>query len=143
MASDLLARSDIVSIHAPLTQETRGIFNRNCFRAMKNDAMIVNIARGGLIDEPDLIEALRRGDIRFAGLDVFDREPLPEDSPLREMDNVVLTCHSAFYGDTAQATQLSLAYGLVTKTLLDRELNARYIANKSVIQTLQGYQIKK
>ena len=106
----LLSQSDIVSIHAPFTSETQGIFNRDAFRKMKDDAMIINISRGGLINEPDLIEALRQGDIRFAGLDVFEKEPLPEDSPLKKMDNVLLTCHSAFYGDTAQATQLSLAY---------------------------------
>lgn len=139
----LLSQSDIISIHAPLTSETQGIFNRDAFRKMKDDAMIINISRGGLINEPDLIEALRQGDIRFAGLDVFDKEPLPEDSPLKKMDNVLLTCHSAFYGDTAQATQLSLAYSLVTNALLKRELNTRYIANKSVISTLQGYQIKE
>lgn len=101
----LIERSDILSIHAPLNNETHHIFNAEVFRRMKNDAMIINIARGGLINERDLINALNIGDIRFAGLDVFEQEPLPPDSPLLSMDNVILTCHSAFYGDTAQATQ--------------------------------------
>lgn len=138
---NLLSHSDIISIHAPLTRETEGVFNRNSFRIMKNDAMIINVSRGGVVNELDLIEALRQGNIRFAGLDVFDKEPLPENSPLKEMDNVLLTCHSAFYGDTAQATQLTLAYNLVSQALLEQKLDARYIANKTVIRDLRGYQV--
>ena len=65
---------------------------------MKNTAMIINIARGELINEKDLVEALENGEIRFAGLDVFETEPLSKDSKLREMDNVIITCHSGFYG---------------------------------------------
>lgn len=138
----MLRRSDILSIHAPLTDETRHIFNADAFKKMKNDAMIINIARGGLIDERALCDALRDGEIRFAGLDVFEVEPLPQDSPLRGMDNVVLTCHSAFYGDTAQATQLKLAYELVTDALLQNTLNPRYVANKDVLPHMAGFQTK-
>lgn len=74
---ELLNRSDIISIHAPLTEETHHIFNREAFSKMKNDAMIVNISRGGLIDQEALAWALDIGQIRFAGLDVFEQEPLP------------------------------------------------------------------
>lgn len=95
---ELLTRSDIISLNAPLTNETRGIFNKDAFAKMKNTAMIINIARGELINEKDLVEALENGEIRFAGLDVFETEPLSKDSKLREMDNVIITCHSGFYG---------------------------------------------
>ena len=138
----LIERSDILSIHAPLNNETHHIFNAEVFRRMKNDAMIINIARGGLINERDLINALNIGDIRFAGLDVFEQEPLPPDSPLLSMDNVILTCHSAFYGDTAQATQLMLAFELVKEALVNESISSRYVANKEVLKNLYGFKLK-
>lgn len=138
----LLAQSDILSIHAPLTPETEKVFNREAFRAMKQDAMIVNISRGGLIDEPALIEALQQGEIRFAGLDVFEKEPLPQNSPLLSLENVALTCHSAFYGDTAQETQLHLAYELVRKAFINKRINPRYVANKAVLKHITDFEIE-
>lgn len=79
---DLLKRADVVSIHCPLNERTRGLIGAEEFRIMKRTALIINVARGGIIDEEAMVEALSDGTIAGAGLDVFSREPLPEDSPL-------------------------------------------------------------
>ena len=89
----LLAESDFVVIAAPLTEETRGMFGAAQFRTMGERAHLINIARGALVDEPALIEALRDGVIAGAALDVFAREPLSSDSPLWDLDNVIITPH--------------------------------------------------
>ena len=94
---EVLAASDYVSIHAPLTPETRGMIDRARLAAMKPTAIIVNTARGGIIDESALADALRAGRIGYAALDVFETEPLAADSPLRELDTVILTDHHAYY----------------------------------------------
>src|SRR4051794_5473735 len=92
---DLLQRSDVVSIHCFLNKETRGMINAEKFALMKPTAIIINTARGPIIDEPALIEALQSGKIAGAGLDVMTVEPLPADSPLMALDNVVLSAHIA------------------------------------------------
>ena len=97
--ADLLRRSDHISIHAPLTPETRHMFSREQFAMMKPSAILVNTARGSIVDQDALVEALREGRIAGAGLDVFEVEPLPGDSPLLTMENVALTPHSAFYSE--------------------------------------------
>ncbi|RIK83381.1 MAG: phosphoglycerate dehydrogenase [Hyphomicrobiales bacterium] len=89
---DLLARSDFITLHTPMTDKTRGIINRQAFAKMKDGVRIVNCARGGLIVEADLIEALKSGKVAGAGIDVFEVEPAT-DSPLFGMDNVVCTPH--------------------------------------------------
>jgi D-3-phosphoglycerate dehydrogenase len=94
---DLLARSDFISVHAPLLPATRGILNAAAFAKMKTGALVVNTARGPLIDEKALIAALDSGHLGGAGLDVVETEPLPKDSPLLGRDNVILTPHTAFY----------------------------------------------
>jgi D-3-phosphoglycerate dehydrogenase / 2-oxoglutarate reductase len=94
---DLLARSDFVSVHAPLMPATRGLINAATFAKMKKGAFIINTARGPLIDEPALIAALDSGHLGGAGLDVVTTEPLAKDSPLIGRDNVILTPHTAFY----------------------------------------------
>jgi D-3-phosphoglycerate dehydrogenase len=94
---DLLSRSDFISVHAPLTPQTRGLINATAFARMKSGAMIVNTARGPLIDEAALIAALDSGHLGGAALDVVATEPLAKDSPLLGRDNVILTPHTAFY----------------------------------------------
>ena len=93
---DLLARSDFVVIATPLTDATRGMIGGAELAAMKPDAWLINIARGAVVDQQALVEALQRGEIGGACLDVFVEEPLPEDSPLWQMDNVILTPHNSW-----------------------------------------------
>jgi D-3-phosphoglycerate dehydrogenase / 2-oxoglutarate reductase len=93
----LLQISDIVSIHAPLTPATRGLFNAEVLRKMKKGALLINTARGPLIDEAALVAALDSGHLGGGALDVVTVEPLPKDSKLIGRDNVILTPHTAFY----------------------------------------------
>jgi D-3-phosphoglycerate dehydrogenase len=94
---DLLASSDIVSVHAPLMPATRGLFNAQVFGKMKKGALLINTARGPLVDEDALIAALDSGHLGGAALDVVTTEPLTKDSKLLGRDNVILTPHTAFY----------------------------------------------
>jgi D-3-phosphoglycerate dehydrogenase / 2-oxoglutarate reductase len=94
---DLLARSDFISVHAPLSAATRGMMNAAAFAKMKKGAFLINTARGPLIDETALITALDSGHLGGAALDVVTEEPLGKDSALLARDNVILTPHTAFY----------------------------------------------
>ena len=96
---ELLARSDILSIHLVLSDRTRGLFAATELAQMKPSAILVNTARGPIVDEAALLEALRRNDIRGAALDVFDVEPLPLDHPFRTLPNVVVTPHLGYVVD--------------------------------------------
>jgi phosphoglycerate dehydrogenase-like enzyme len=91
----MLAESDYVVLTAPLTLETYHLIDAAAMAAMKHSACLVNISRGDLVDEAALIDALQTGRLAGAALDVFAREPLPEDSPLWRMENVILTPHIA------------------------------------------------
>lgn len=92
---ELLARSDYLSLHCPHCPETRGIINRQTLAKMKKGSTLINTARGKLVVERDLVEALRSGHLRAAGLDVFEEEPPAKDNPLFSLSNVVLTPHLA------------------------------------------------
>jgi len=96
---ELLREADYISVHAPLTAETRHMFGEREFRLMKPSAYFINTSRGPVVDEAALVKALREGWIAGAGLDVFEVEPLPADSPLLGLENVILTPHSASYSD--------------------------------------------
>jgi phosphoglycerate dehydrogenase-like enzyme len=100
---ELLSQSDWVVIAAPMTPETKGMIGEKELKSMKRSAYIINIARGSIIQENILIKALKEGWIAGAGLDVFEKEPLPGDSPLWDMENVIITGHFAgstpFYFD--------------------------------------------
>lgn len=95
----LLREADLVSIHVPLTPETHHLINAERLRLMKPTAAIVNTARGPLVDELAVAEAVRAGRLGGAGLDVLEQEPLPADRPLRGIDNLVITPHAAFYSE--------------------------------------------
>jgi phosphoglycerate dehydrogenase-like enzyme len=91
----MLHECDFIVVSAPLTEETYHLIDRSALKAMKNSAYLVNVSRGGLVDQVALIEALQKGWIAGAGLDVFETEPLPQDSPLWQMDNVIISPHVA------------------------------------------------
>jgi D-3-phosphoglycerate dehydrogenase / 2-oxoglutarate reductase len=111
----LLAHSDVVSINLTLHDETRGFLSAKRIAQMKPGAILVNTARGALVDEAALIEALKSGHIRHAGLDVFHDEPLKPDHPLAKMENVTLTAHAAFRTLEASMTLLRRAIDIVKK----------------------------
>lgn len=99
---DLLARSDYVSLHCFLSEENRHLMNAETFAKMKKGSVLINTARGGLVDEQALYEALQSGHLRGAGLDVFEEEPLPLDSPLLSLPNVLLSGHVAGLDNESQ-----------------------------------------
>lgn len=105
---ELLRRSDVLGIFLVLSDRTRGLFQREDLALMKPGAFIVNISRGPIIDETALVEALREGRLAGAGLDVFDREPLPADHPLRSMENVVLMPHVGYVTEAGFRRAFSL-----------------------------------
>ncbi|MCR4397713.1 MAG: D-2-hydroxyacid dehydrogenase [Firmicutes bacterium] len=93
--AEVLGESDFVAICVPLTSETRGLIGRREMAAMKKGARLVNVSRGGVVDEAALVEALQSRHLAGAALDVFEREPLPPDSPLWSVDNLLMTPHVA------------------------------------------------
>jgi phosphoglycerate dehydrogenase-like enzyme len=114
---ELLERSDVLSIHVVLSERTRGLIGASEFALMKPKAILINTSRGPIVEEAALIDALSKGKIGGAGLDVYDHEPLPADSALRRLDNVVLTPHlgyaseegmRSFYKDTVEAVDAFL-----------------------------------
>lgn len=110
----LLKESDIISIHCPYTSMTHHMFSTDEFKVMKPTASLINTARGSIVNEKALIEALRSGEISGAGLDVFEQEPLGPGSPLLNMENVIATPHSAWYSEEAIRTlQKSVAEEVV------------------------------
>ena len=138
---ELLERSDLISIHAPLTEETHHKFDTDAFRAMKSSAMIVNVARGPIIDQDALIHALKTGEIRYAGLDVYEQEPIPADCALREMDNVVMTCHSAFWGVQAKEQLNDMVFEQMDGIVNRNEVERKYITNSGVVSKIPGLKI--
>ena len=107
---NVFRQSDVVSVHVRQSPETTGLIGREHFELMKPHAVLVNTARGAIVREADLIDALRVNRIAAAGLDVFETEPLPADSPLRALENVVLTPHAA--GITPETTEAGLALAI-------------------------------
>ena len=100
---EVLEQSDVLSLHLRASPQTAGIVGRDQLARMKRGAVLVNTGRGALVDTDALIEALKSGQLAAAGLDVYTQEPLPADSPLRELDNVVLLPHAAWVTEEASA----------------------------------------
>ena len=120
---NVLARADWVAVALPLTDNTRQIFNAETFSIMKPGACFINVGRGELVDENALIAALQSGHLAGAALDVFATEPLPSDSPLWDMDNVIITPHSS---------SASAQSGLRSEDIFLKNL-ARYVAGEPLI----------
>ena len=114
---ELLAQSDFISMHLLLNEDTRKSINADFFKKMKNSAIFVNTARGGLVDEDALIEALRTGEIAGAALDVLTEEGIDKDAPLQKFDNVIITPHAAWYSEQAFYTLLTSAAQEVVRAL--------------------------
>ena len=107
---ELLERSDYISVHCPLTDGTFHMFDKKSFAKMKENAIFVNTARGGVVNEEDLVWALENHVIGMAGLDVTETEPIPVDHPLLKLDNAVVTPHAAWYSEEAvKSLQLKVA----------------------------------
>lgn len=103
---DLFRRADVISVHVPLTPQTRHMIGARELRLMGPQAILVNTSRGAVVDEAALVEVLRNGEIAGAGLDVVENEPLPPDHPLTTLPNVVLTPH---IGSATTATRAAMA----------------------------------
>lgn len=103
---DLFKSSDYITVHTPLTDETKHMLSRKEFSLMKKGARIINCARGGIIDEAALIEAIKEERVAGAAIDVFEKEPLSSDNPLLKLDNVITTCH---LGASTEEAQVNVA----------------------------------
>jgi D-3-phosphoglycerate dehydrogenase len=111
----LLGRADVVSVHVALNEGSRGLIDRRRIGLLRLGAILINTARGAILDEAALIEALQAGRIGHAGLDVFADEPLPQDHPLTRLDNVTLTAHAAFMTEEASARLLRMALEILAE----------------------------
>jgi D-3-phosphoglycerate dehydrogenase / 2-oxoglutarate reductase len=111
----LLGRADVVSLHLSLNEGSRGMIDRRRIGLMRPGAILINTARGAILDEQALVDALREGRIGHAGLDVFADEPLPENHPLTGLDNVTLTAHAAFMTREASVRLLRMALELLAE----------------------------
>jgi len=111
----LLSQSDVLSVHLLLSDETRHFLSAERLAKLRKGALLVNTARGAVIDEAALVAALKSGHIARAGLDVFETEPLPADHPLCSLPNVTLAAHSGFYTPEANETLLRRALDIAAK----------------------------
>lgn len=116
----LLKESDYVTIHAPLSDATAGLIDREKLHLMKPGAILLNTARGKIINQPDLVAALREGVIAYAALDVLDSEPPAADDPILSLDNIILTDHCAYYSEQSIAELKSKAAYNVLEVLKGR-----------------------
>jgi D-3-phosphoglycerate dehydrogenase len=116
----LIGTADYISIHAPLTPETHHLINAEVLRAMKPTALLINVSRGGIVDTVALTQALHEGTIAGAGIDVFEKEPLEADHPIRSAPNTVLAAHAAWYSEEAMA-QLQRSAGQEVARMLRGE----------------------
>ncbi|THE65965.1 D-3-phosphoglycerate dehydrogenase [Salinadaptatus halalkaliphilus] len=125
---ELLARADSVVVTAALTDETRGMIDADALESLDDDAVLVNTSRGAIVDQPALLEAIRDGSIGGAGLDAFETEPLPEDSPFRDHDNVVLTPHIAATTREYRHSAVETLAELTTAHIEGSDLPDRFVA---------------
>lgn len=120
---EVLAQADVLSVHVPLTETTTGLIGAPQLRKLKSTAIVLNVARGEIIDEGALVDALRTAAIAGAGLDVYSVEPLPADHPLRKLENAVLTPHLGASTEEAQQNVALEISAAVRAALLDGDLS--------------------
>jgi phosphoglycerate dehydrogenase-like enzyme len=129
---ELLAKSDIVTVHVPLSEDTKHLIGEKEIALMKKTAVLINAARGGIVDEKALIKALKEGKLLCAGLDCFETEPIPADSPLLSLPNVTLSCHVG--GNTTD-----LAFNLAKicpdniRAFINGALEERFVVNRQFL----------
>jgi D-3-phosphoglycerate dehydrogenase / 2-oxoglutarate reductase len=129
---EAVARADFITIHCPKTQETVGLFNAARLARMKPTAFLVNTARGGIVDEKALHDALSRNQIAGAALDVFDQEPTPADNPLLKLKNFIAAPHVA--GVTREAVdRMAIVTAQNLLSVLDGKPNRENVVNKEVL----------
>lgn len=127
---ELIAAADIVSIHVPLLDSTKHMFKKEVFQKMKKTAMLINMGRGPVIKEADLIWALENKIIAAAGLDVTDPEPIEVGNAMLKMDNVIITPHAAYYSEDSQAALQTLTAESVAQVLAG--YYPKFLANRAV-----------
>ncbi len=127
----LLTESDAIVVTSELTEETQGMINEEAFEKMSTDVTLINTARGPIVDQSALIKAIQNESIAGAGLDVFETEPLPADSPLHEYDNIVVTPHIAASTDRARSAAIETLIGLVNAYVANESLPERFVAVES------------
>ena len=121
---EVIEQADVISLHVPLNDETRGIISDETFHSMKKRAFVINASRGGVVDEEALVRALEAGEIAGAALDVYETEPLPPDSPLRAAPNLVLTPHLGASTEEAQVGVATEVAKAMAAALIDGDLSA-------------------
>jgi D-3-phosphoglycerate dehydrogenase len=121
---DLLSQSDIVSLHLPLSEDTRGIISADRLKALPEGAILVNVSRGGLVDEQALVDAIRDGRLAGAALDVMAEEPPPADSPLLGEPCILLSPHIGWYSESASTRLWRLTVDSVVQYLADQPVTA-------------------
>ncbi|RLD71054.1 MAG: hydroxyacid dehydrogenase [Bacteroidetes bacterium] len=114
----LIKESDVITVHTPLSENTRNLFAANEFKQMKSSAVIINTARGGIINEADLYSALKNKDIRAAAIDVTEKEPIPADHPLLTLGNIIITPHIAW---TSVESRKKLLEGIIYNIQMFKE----------------------
>lgn len=119
---DVIDKCDYISVHTPLTPETKGLINAERMKKMRPGTRIINCARGGIIDEADLVEAVQNGTIAGAGLDVYPQEPPPADDPIRGVDNIITTPHLGASTEEAQEAVTVEAADIITAFLVNNEV---------------------
>jgi D-3-phosphoglycerate dehydrogenase len=130
---ELLPRADFITVHMPLSDETRGMLNAAAFAKMKKGVRILNCARGGIINEADLLAALQSGQVAGAALDVYEQEPLPQDSPLRKMPQVIMTPHLG-----ASTVEAQVNVGIEVAEVIIEYLLHRVVRNAVNLPTLDA-----
>jgi D-3-phosphoglycerate dehydrogenase / 2-oxoglutarate reductase len=134
--AELLGQSDVLSLHTALTEETRDLLGTDEFAKMRRGAILVNTARGALLDEDALYEALTKGPLGAAGLDVLATEPPPDDHPLLELDNVVFSPHIGGITDVAYRAMCVRTVEQVLRILRGETPDARNVANWRELQAM-------
>ena len=131
--TEALAMADVVSLHVPLSDATRNLINAEAIARMKAGAILLNAARGGVIDEAALVASLERGHLRGAGLDVFQREPLPADDPLLTRDEIIFSPHCAALTDEC-LVEMGKATVRNVLAVFDGTLDPNLVVNRGVLE---------